>query len=100
MANVVVFSRMDEGLKRALEAQAKRERRSPSNLLVSAAEFYLRRHGPVAAPDALAAAAAAPACAAPGQAAASATPVARRSAALAGEPARKSPRPKAKPPSQ
>jgi hypothetical protein len=41
MANVAVFSRMDEELKRALEIQAKRERRSLSNLLVGAAEFYL-----------------------------------------------------------
>jgi hypothetical protein len=54
MANVAVFSRMDEELKRALEIQAKRERRSLSNLLVGAAEFYLRQHGAVAMPDALA----------------------------------------------
>jgi hypothetical protein len=52
MANVAVFSRMDEELKRALEIQAKRERRSLSNLLVGAAEFYLRQHGAVVTPDA------------------------------------------------
>jgi hypothetical protein len=51
MVNVVVFSRMDEELKRALEVQAKRERRSLSNLLVGAAEFYLRQHGSVVSPD-------------------------------------------------
>jgi hypothetical protein len=52
MANVAVFSRMDEELKRALEIQAKRERRSLSNLLVGAAEFYLRQHGAVVTPHA------------------------------------------------
>jgi hypothetical protein len=52
MANVAVFSRMDEELKRALEIQAKRERRSLSNLLVGAAEFYLRQHGAVVTPNA------------------------------------------------
>jgi hypothetical protein len=88
MPNVVVFSRMDEELKRALEIQAKRERRSLSNLLVGAAEFYLRQHGSVVAPDALAVAAvpapAKPAPAPPGAA-----------ASTTRKPARKRPGPKA-----
>jgi len=73
MANVVVFSRMDAELKRALEIQATRERRSLSNLLVGAAEFYLRQHGAVVTPDALVAVAS-PAPAEVAQAAPSATP--------------------------
>jgi hypothetical protein len=95
MANVVVFSRMDEELKRALEIQAKRERRSLSNLLVGAAEFYLRQHGAVVTPDALVALVpAAPAPAEPAQAAPSAAPAARLPATsqTARKPARKSPR--------
>ena len=98
MANVVVFSRMDEELKRALEVQAKRERRSLSNLLVGAAEFYLRQHGSVVGPDAVVAAAPVLAPAKPTQAAPRVAPVVH-SAAVASttrKPARKSPRSKAK----
>jgi hypothetical protein len=96
MANVVVFSRMDEALKRALEVQAKRERRSLSNLLVGAAEFYLRQHGSVVPPDALVAAIPGSEPAKPAQAAPGVTPVARSSAASspARKPVRKSPRSK------
>jgi hypothetical protein len=88
MANVAVFSRMDEELKRALEVQAKRERRSLSNLLVGAAEFYLRQHGAVTTPyDLVAVAVAPPAPAEAAQAAptSTASPTARK-------PARKGPR--------
>jgi hypothetical protein len=76
MTNVVVFSRMDEELKRALEIQAKRERRSLSNLLVGAAEFYLRLHGSVVTHDAPVAAAPVSVPAKSAEAAPSAGPVA------------------------
>jgi hypothetical protein len=92
MTNVAVFSRMDEELKRALEIQAKRERRSLSNLLVGAAEFYLRQHGAVVTPDALVAVA--PPTPAEAAQAASGTPEARSATTspTAGKPARRSPR--------
>jgi hypothetical protein len=96
MANVVVFSRMDEELKRALEIQAKRERRSLSNLLVGAAEFYLRQHGSVVAPDALAVAAVlAPAKPAPAPRGAAAVAPSAAAASTTRKPARKRPGPKA-----
>ena len=94
MANVAVFSRMDEDLKRALEIQAKRERRSLSNLLVGAAEFYLRQHGAVVTPDALVAVAP-PAPIEAARPAAGAIPKARpttTSPAAARKPTRKGPR--------
>jgi hypothetical protein len=81
MTNVVVFSRMDQELKRALAVQAKRERRSLSNLIVGAAEFYLRQHGSVVTPDALVAAAPVSVSGKTAETAPNAAPVARLPAA-------------------
>jgi hypothetical protein len=97
MANVAVFSRMDEELKRALEIQAKRERRSLSNLLVGAAEFYLRQHGAVVTPDALGAVIPL-ATAEAARPAAVATPArSTTTSSIARKPARKGPRLSTKP---